>query len=74
MINATLQWAGTSFLIVMYVIMSFFPHLHPLNIVMGCAGGMCYFTWSLRTRNRAQIIVNAAGILVCIAGLFKAWG
>ena len=74
MINATLQWAGTSFLIVMYVIMSFYPHLHPWNIVMGCAGGACYFVWSLRTRNRAQIIVNAAGIVVCIAGLVNAWG
>ena len=73
MINASLQWTGTSALITMYILMSFFPELHPWNIVMGCVGGLCYFTWSLRTRNRAQIIVNAAGILVCIAGLYKTW-
>ena len=74
MLNSTLQWAGTSALIVMYVLMSFYPQLHPYNIVAGCIGGLCYFTWSWRTRNKAQIIVNLAGIVVCVAGLFKAWG
>jgi hypothetical protein len=57
----------------MYVIMSFFPHLHPWNIVAGCLGGIFYFTWSTRVANRPQMIVNAAGIVVCIAGLIKAW-
>ena len=74
MVNSTLQWTGTSALIVMYVLMSFYPELHPWNIVAGCVGGLCYFAWSLRTRNRAQIIVNAAGIAVCVAGLIKVWG
>jgi hypothetical protein len=73
-LNSTLQWTGTSCLIVMYVLMSFYPQLHPYNIVAGCLGGLCYFTWSVRTRNRAQVIVNAAGIVVCIAGLVNAWG
>ena len=73
MVNSALQWTGTSCLIVMYVLMSFYPELHPWNIVAGCLGGLCYFTWSLRTRNRAQIIVNAVGITVCIAGLVKAF-
>ena len=73
MLNSTLQWAGTSALITMYILMSFFPQLYPYNIVAGCVGGLCYFTWSLRTRNRAQIIVNAAGIIVCVAGLLKAY-
>ena len=74
MFNAVLQWTGTSSLIVMYILMSFYTNLYPFNIVAGLIGGLCYFTWSLRTRNRAQIIVNAAGIIVCIAGLYKAWG
>lgn len=74
MFNAVLQWTGTSSLIVMYILMSFYTNLYPFNIVAGLVGGLCYFTWSLRTRNRAQIIVNAAGIIVCIAGLYKAWG
>lgn len=74
MINHTLQWAGTTALITMYILMSFFPELYPWNIVAGCLGGILYFAWSFRVANRPQMIVNAAGILVCIAGLVRAWG
>ena len=74
MLNATLQWAGTSALLTMYILMSFFPHLYPWNLVAGCVGGLLYFGWSMRTRNKPQMIVNMAGILVCIAGLIRAWG
>jgi len=71
MINHILQWSGTSCLITMYILMSFFPELHPWNIVCGVAGGLLYFTWSVRQANKPQMIVNAAGILVCTAGLVK---
>lgn len=74
MLNSTLQWAGTTALITMYILMSFFPELHPWNIVAGCVGGVLYFAWSLRTANKPQQIVNLAGIVVCLAGLYKAWG
>jgi lipid-A-disaccharide synthase-like uncharacterized protein len=73
MINAILQWLGTLALITMYVIMSFFPEAYPLNILMGMLGGLFYLTWSYRTRNTPQIIVNAAGVLVCLMGLYRAW-
>jgi len=53
--------------------MSFFPHLHPWNIVMGCAGGALFLAWSIRVANRPQLIVNSVGVAVCIAGLVKAW-
>ena len=74
MLNSTLQWAGTTALITMYILMSFFPELHPWNIVAGCVGGVLYFAWSLRTANKPQQLVNLAGIVVCLAGLYKAWG
>lgn len=74
MLNNALQWAGTTALITMYILMSFFPHLHPWNIVAGCVGGVLYFAWSLRTANKPQQLVNLAGIVVCLAGLYKAWG
>lgn len=73
MVNHALQWSGTSALITMYILMSFFPELHPWNIVAGCVGGILYFAWSFRVANKPQMIVNAAGILVCVAGLFRAW-
>ena len=73
LLNQGLQWAGTAALMTMYVIMSFFPELYPLNLVAGCLGGLLFFAWSFRTRNRPQMIVNAAGILVCVAGLIRVW-
>lgn len=73
-INEVLQWAGTVCLLTMYTIMSYFPEQHPLNIVAGLLGGLCYFTWTLRVANKPQMIVNGVAIAVCIGGLFKAWG
>jgi hypothetical protein len=72
-IDNTLQWAGTVCLLVMYVLMSFFKELHPWNIVAGVLGGVCYLAWTVRVRNRPQMIVNAVAITIGLAGLFKAW-
>jgi hypothetical protein len=54
--------------------MSFYPNLYPANLVAGMLGGAFYFAWSVRVKNKAQVLVNLAGIVVCIAGLFKALG
>jgi hypothetical protein len=72
--NEVLQWTGTTSLLTMYVLMSFFPHLHPWNIVAGLCGGACYLTWTIRVANKPQMIVNGVAILVCVVGLLKAWG
>lgn len=69
--NAVLQWAGTSALMIMYCIMSFWPELAPLNLVAGMMGGLLYFCWSYRTQNKPQMIVNAMGVVVCILGLIR---
>ena len=74
MLNNTLQWTGTVCLLTMYVLMSFFPHLHPWNIVAGLCGGACYLAWTIRVANKPQLIVNAVAIAIGLAGLFKAWG
>ena len=74
MLNNILQWAGTVCLLAMYVLMSFFPHLHPYNIVAGVAGGALYLTWTLRVRNTPQLIVNLVAIAIGLAGLYRAWG
>jgi hypothetical protein len=73
MINTCLQWLGTTALIAMYVAMSFYPNLYPLNILLGLIGGLFYFAWSYRVRNKPQQLVNLAGILVCVAGLLKVY-
>lgn len=74
MLNNALQWTGTACLLGMYVLMSFFPHLHPWNIVCGVLGGLCYLTWCIRVANKPQMVVNVVAIAIGIAGLFKAWG
>jgi hypothetical protein len=70
-LNNLLQWAGTVCLLTMYVLMSFYPHLHPYNIVAGVAGGVFYLAWTLRVRNKPQMIVNVVAITIGLAGLFK---
>jgi hypothetical protein len=72
-IDNLLQWAGTVCLLTMYVLMSFFPQLHPWNIVAGVLGGVCYLAWTIRVKNRPQLIVNAVAITIGLAGLLKAW-
>jgi hypothetical protein len=74
MLNNTLQWAGTACLLTMYVLMSFYPQLHPWNILCGVLGGICYLVWTVRVRNTPQLIVNLVAIAIGLAGLFKAWG
>jgi hypothetical protein len=72
--NNLLQWAGTVCLLIMYVLMSFFPTLHPWNIVAGLAGGAFYLAWTVRVANKPQMIVNGVAIAIGLAGLYKAWG
>lgn len=74
MINSILQWAGTISLFIMYILMSFYPQLYPYDLIAGGVGGLCYFSWSLRTHNMPQVLVNLAGITVCLIGLFRVWG
>lgn len=73
-LNDILQWTGTAALMTMYVIMNFFPDMYPYNIVAGLVGGTCYFIWTVRVANKPQMLVNAAGMLVCIGGLIKYFG
>ena len=70
-LNDMLQWAGTASLMTMYIIMSFFPEAYPWNLVAGMCGGAFYLAWSVRVRNKAQVLVNLAGIVVCMAGLYR---
>ena len=70
-LNNILQWSGTACLLVMYVLMSFFPEQRPWNIVAGVAGGAFYLAWTIRVANRPQMIVNAVAICIGIAGLIN---
>jgi hypothetical protein len=73
-VNQTLQWLGTAALITMYVLMSFFPELHPWNIVAGFTGGTLFLIWTIRVGNRPQMIVNLAGAGIALAGIVRYFG
>lgn len=73
-LNESLQWAGTAAILVMYVLMSFYPELRPWNIVAGLVGSGFFFTWAYRVGNKQQMLVNAVGAVVCLTGLYNALG
>jgi hypothetical protein len=73
-LNEIIQWAGTGFILAMYVIMSYFPQLHPWNIVFGLLGGVCFFVWTVRVKNYPQMVINAVAVTLCLGGLFKHFG
>jgi hypothetical protein len=58
----------------MYVLMSFYPHLYPWNIVCGVLGGMLYLAWTIRVGNKPQLLVNVVAIAIGLAGLYRFWG
>ena len=72
--NDIIQWVGTAFILAMYVLMSYFPQLHPWNILMGLLGGIAYFTWTVRVKNYPQMVINAVAITLCLGGLLKHFG
>ena len=73
MLNNVLQWTGTVFILLMYVLMNFFRELQ-LDALAGLLGGLCYFAWTVRVANKPQMIVNVVAITVCAVGLFKVYG
>ena len=71
-LNNALQWTGTVFILLMYVMMNFFRELK-LDPLFGLLGGLCYLTWTIRVANKPQMLVNAVAITVCVVGLYRAW-
>lgn len=72
-INETLQWIGAFFIIVGHVCNSIGPVAYPYNIVAFTLGTVFFLTWTVRVRNRPQMIVNVVAITTCLLGLFKAY-
>ena len=69
-VNDIIQWAGTFFILAMYVSMNFFRELG-LDPICGLLGGICFAVWSYRVANKPQMLVNAVAIGVCVAGLVR---
>lgn len=72
--NEIIQWVGTGFVLAMYAIMNLAPELAPWNLVMGLAGSICYFIWTMRVKNRPQMLINLVAMNLCFLGLIKHFG
>jgi hypothetical protein len=73
-LNEVLQWAGTAFILAMYVVSNFFKGEDDLRNSLALLGGLCYATWAYRVANKPQMLVNIVAITLCVLGLFKALG
>lgn len=73
-LNEVIQWMGTVFVLTMYVIMSWFPHLYPWNVAAGLIGGLLFLAWTIRVKNWPQLIINVVAITVCVVGLIRHFG
>jgi hypothetical protein len=74
MLNSVLQWAGTVCFLTMYTVMSFFSEYHTVQLIAGCMGGLLFLVWSIRVANKQQMIVNIAGVVITLIGLYKVFG
>lgn len=71
--NETIQWIGTAFILIMYVISNFFPGYDTLRNSVALGGALCFFAWAYRVKNTQQMIINGVAIALCTAGLSQAY-
>ncbi len=71
--NDILQWTGAPLVIGGHTLNAIGPSVYPWNIVVFLFGTSCFLTWSIRTRNKPQTLVNFISISIGTFGIFKAF-
>ena len=66
--NEVLQWIGTAFILAMYVVSNFFKGYDDLRNSFALIGALFFLVWSLRVRNRPQLVVNVIALTFCVVG------
>lgn len=72
-INEVLQWLGAVFIIIGHVFNAIGPSCYPYNIVAFTLGTVFFLTWTLRVKNKPQMVVNLVAIITCLSGLINAY-
>jgi energy-converting hydrogenase Eha subunit E len=72
-LNDILQWAGAVFIIAGHVCNAIGPSVYPYNIVAFTLGTIMFMAWTIRVKNRPQLVVNMVAIVTCVIGLVNAW-
>jgi hypothetical protein len=71
--NDVLQWIGAPLIIAGHSLNAIGPSVYPWNIVTFFFGTTMFFTWSIRTKNRPQMLVNAISLTIGSIGIFNAF-
>ena len=71
--NDILQWIGAPLIIAGHSLNAIGPSVYPWNIVMFFLGTTMFITWSIRTKNSPQTLVNAISLTIGASGLVHAF-
>jgi hypothetical protein len=72
-INDVLQWTGAPLIVAGHTFNAIGPSVYPWNIIVFFFGTVCFFAWSIRTRNKPQTLVNFISLGIGLTGIFKAF-
>ena len=73
-IDEVIQWVGAVFIIAGHSLNAVGPAVYPWNIVTFFAGTVSFLIWTLRVRNRPQMLVNVVALIIGTTGLIRAFG
>ncbi len=73
-LNDAIQWAGTVFVLLMYLVMNVFPQHIVWIQLFGLLGAVSFFTWTVRVKNYPQMVINVVAMTLCCVGLLKHFG
>lgn len=71
--NDILQWTGAPLIIAGHVLNAIGPSMYPWNIIVFFFGTSMFLTWSIRTRNKPQTLVNFISLGIGLTGIVKAF-
>ena len=72
--NEIIQWAGAVAIVAGHVLNAIGPAVYPYNIAVFALGTVLFMSWSIRVKNRPQLMVNLVSLLIGLVGLYKAVG
>jgi len=70
-IDLFLQWSGTALILMGHILTSVGPETWPYNVFCFFVGAILFLFWAVRVRIPAQIVVNAASIVLTGAGVVR---
>ena len=68
-VDALLQWSATFFILAGHMLNSAGPNTWPYNVFCFFVGTILFLAWAIRVKILAQIVVNAASIVITGAGV-----